>query len=632
MKLLFLRYISNRSIGESLRSSILHTGKYVYDTPESLEEKVFYWFSEDEDKLLETVLIGYDSKERRITEGWIGIAQPVADDSLKIVIDGVRPLDEKQIREIEGLYVNASKYKKNLKDVKEYLFMRELPQDILYDILYDLKDNCVHNAKKDKMFKGEYTSLERDNISCLVSEMEKNLHPLAQRSYMAKRAIGIKKPDECRSEFQRDKDRIVHSKAFRRTVDKAQVYSTHKGDHYRTRLTHTLEVNQIAKGIARSLGLHEDLVEAIALGHDIGHTPFGHEGERQLDLIMSGRLKLCREHNPENFGGFKHNYQSVKLANYVEEKYVECEGLDLTYQVLEGMLKHTKIKKCKDIDCSTCCNKCFDIDEFLIIGDKEHLYLNQPFASTLEGQVVAWADEIAQRGHDLDDGVAGRLVDINDLKEELKEYDFMAPIVSIIENSLDQIKNSKRELVDPEELLRARVTPKIMRLFIEDIAENSKKNMAEYLSTHEIHRDVIIDRHIVCFSKEMKRVVDKLEEVINLQVINSQEVNCFDGKSMYIIKKLFQAYYNNPKQLPDHTLRRIQRELKEMNIPTVDVRKGKKKEVDREILIFKGVICTENRKEDFLKQKIFMRNIADFIGGMTDNYANSRFKELYNGN
>lgn len=632
MKLLFLKYASNKNIGETLRSSVINVGKYVYNTPENLEEKVFYWFNEDEDKILETLLIGYDSKERKITEAWIGKAEPVADDSLKIVIRGLKALRNEQIKRIESLYVNASKYKKNLKDVKEYLFMRELPQDILYDILYDLKENCVHNAKKNNVFKGKYTSLKKDDIGYLVEEMEKDLHPLAQRSYMAKRAIGIKSPDESRSEFQRDKDRIVHSKAFRRTVDKAQVYSTLKGDHYRTRLTHTLEVNQIARGIARSLGLHEDLVEAIALGHDIGHTPFGHEGERQLDLIMSGKLKLCKEHNTENFGGFKHNYQSLKLANYVEEKYVECEGLDLTYQVLEGILKHTKIKKCKDEDCNACCNKCFDIDEFLIIGDKKYLYPNQTFASTLEGQVVSWADEIAQRGHDLDDGVAGKLVDINELNEELKEYDFMSPIVKIIENSLYNVKHCERELVDPKELLRARVTPKIIRLFIDDITKNSKKNMNEYVQNNEIKGDVIIHSELICFSDGMKRVVDKLEEIINLQVINSQEVNCFDGKSMYIIKKLFQAYYNNPKQLPDHTLRRIQRELKEMNIPTVDVRKGKKKDVDREILIFKGRICTENRKEDFLKQKIFMRNIADFIGGMTDNYADSRFKELYNGN
>ncbi len=631
MKVLFLKYMVDRRSGQGIKNALEMKERYLYDTPEALEDKVFYWFNSKERKNLQVLVLGYDSRTRVIMEGWLGEADLIGEDSVKISIsNGVR-LKSMQITYIENLFQNMSSYNERLQDVKSYMFMRNMTQDIFYDIIYDLRSSNLHNSKKSSLVMGKYKKLKKGDIDDIVLEVEERLHPLAQKSYMAKRAIGIKKPDKNRTEFQRDKDRIIHSKAFRRAVDKAQVYSPTKGDHYRTRLTHTLEVNQIAVSIARSLKLNEDLVEAIALGHDIGHTPFGHQGERQIDLILTGKVKLDSNHIPENLGGFKHNYQSLKLANYSEEKYLECEGLDLTYQVLEGILKHTKTKKCKNGQCSQCCERCFDIDEFLIIGDKKELYLENNFCSTMEGQIVYWADEIAQRGHDLDDGIAGKLVDIYELYDELKQYHFMNPVVEVIRESLRKIKDSKRELIDKQEMLRISVTPKIIRILINDIVNTSKKHMEDYLKKYDFNDDFIIKEEVIGFSEDGKKIIDKLEQVINLQVINSQEVNCFDGKAMYIIKKLFQAYYNNPKQLPDHTLRRIQRELKDMNIKTVDIRKDNKDAVEKEILIFKGIISTENRKNDFIKKKVFMRNIADLIGGMTDNFANARFRELYNG-
>lgn len=176
---------------------------------------------------------------------------------------------------------------------------------------------------------------------------ENGLADLAQRNEYCERAYNLRAPMQHRG--QRDYERIVHSKAFRRMVDKAQVFSASKGDYYRTRMTHTQAVSQIARGIAEGLGLNMYLTEAIALGHDIGHTPFGHQGERILDSILQGKFNIIK--NVESFsgdlsfGGFKHNYQSIRVATLLEEEYTEICGMDLSYQTLEGMLKHTKLKR-----------------------------------------------------------------------------------------------------------------------------------------------------------------------------------------------------------------------------------------------------------------------------------------------
>ena len=178
---------------------------------------------------------------------------------------------------------------------------------------------------------------------------EDGLDDLAQRNEYCERAYNLRSPMQHRGEFQRDYERIVHSKAFRRMVDIAQVFSASKGDYYRTRMTHTQAVSQIARGIAEGLGLNMYLTEAIALGHDIGHTPFGHQGERTLDSILQGKFNIIKNvgsfTGDLSFGGFKHNYQSIRVATLLEEEYTEICGMDLSYQTLECMLKHTKLKR-----------------------------------------------------------------------------------------------------------------------------------------------------------------------------------------------------------------------------------------------------------------------------------------------
>ena len=213
-----------------------------------------------------------------------------------------------------------------------------------------------------------------------------------------------------RTEYQRDRERVVNCRAFRRMVDKAQIFGAEKGDYFRTRMTHTLEVNQIAKAIAYPLNLNLDLTEAIALGHDLGHTPFGHQGERTLDEILNGSIdvgiKETQLLKDRRFGGFKHNYQSAHILTELEEKYTDFLGLNVSVQVIDGVLKHTKLKK--EINIEDFIPKAY-LDQLEIDLNQE-----QQICSTLEGQVVAIADEIAQRSHDVDDAIISGVMSIEE--------------------------------------------------------------------------------------------------------------------------------------------------------------------------------------------------------------------------
>ena len=252
-----------------------------------------------------------------------------------------------------------------------------------------------------------------DSKETKIKELEEYvLSPLAQRDQQAIRVYNNTDIGEYRNEFQRDRERVVNCKAFRRMVDKAQIFSAEKGDYYRTRMTHSLEVNQIAKAIAYALKLNLDLTEAIALGHDLGHTPFGHQGERTLNAILLGEedvgiVAKKSMFEQKCFGGFKHNYQSARILTAIEEKYVEYPGLNVSIQVVEGVLKHTRIKP-KEV----CLN------DFLSKEYIEKININMDseiqVCSTLEGQVVAVADEIAQRGHDVDDALTSGVMTIED--------------------------------------------------------------------------------------------------------------------------------------------------------------------------------------------------------------------------
>lgn len=474
-------------------------------------------------------------------------------------------------------------------------------------------------------------SVQEQNYESNKLEKNMELHPLAQKNEYCIRPLSIQQEDPYRSEFQRDRERIIHAKAYRRLVDKAQIFTSSKGDHYRTRMTHTLEVSQIARGISLRLKLNPDLTEAIALGHDIGHTPFGHQGERTIDAILKGDIDMIPDAISLKIGGFKHNYQSLRVLTYLEEKYIEHEGLDLSYQTLEGILKHTK-----------CDIKKYNIEDFLVNGNKEYLYLDvvndneKHFSVTLEGQVVAIADEIAQRGHDLDDAFASGLLSLDSFKDACAtdEMKHIRDIVASVESKVKIYKKKRRIIADEMDMIRAMLVPKILGFLIDDVAKTSLKNMNNYdLSFFKINNRV--DKRLIEFSDKGKVIVEYLEKnVISKYVINSYEVSRFDTKGEYIIKALFEAYYKNPKLLPDSMLQRLKKEFSKISVNVIDFRLDKSELVLQEVKeitqITKNQLKDSTKAEEYKKKrKILARCIADHISGMTDNYALNEYSKLF---
>lgn len=415
---------------------------------------------------------------------------------------------------------------------------------------------------------------------------EDGLDDLAQRNEYCERAYNLRAPKQHRGEFQRDYERIVHSKAFRRMVDKAQVFSASKGDYYRTRMTHTQAVSQIARGIAEGLGLNMYLTEAIALGHDIGHTPFGHQGERTLDSILQGKFNIIK--NVESFtgdlsfGGFKHNYQSIRVATLLEEEYTEICGMDLSYQTLEGMLKHTKLKRDN-----------YSLDQFISSDDaSDKLHFTQDFCSTLEGQVVAIADEIAQRGHDLDDAFSSGVMEFDDFKNYLavKKMKKLLDIVEEVNKDLTSMGEKNRRFVDKKELRNSRTVSAIVSYFINDVINCSKGKMSEYDLSEFKGNHNRVKEELICFSEETSTLNKYLETIISSKVINSPEVSLFDNNAETIISGLFKAYYNNPRLLHKGTQRKLYINLRNISENVVDFEYGNHEVIKEEF----DMITNEN--------------------------------------
>lgn len=461
---------------------------------------------------------------------------------------------------------------------------------------------------------------------------EASLHKFAQRSECCNRQYNLRKTMKHRSEFQRDYERIVHSKSFRRMVDKAQIYSAAKGDYYRTRMTHSQTVAQIARGIAEGLNVNRYLTEAIALGHDIGHTPFGHQGERTLDNILRNNIGIIKNADlyPDFFGGFKHNFQSVRVAASLEEEYSEIYGMDLSYQTLEGMLKHTKFHKKQFNN-----EKEYILKEFIDTESAEKmLHFDQEFCSTLEGQIVAISDEIAQRGHDLDDALSSGAMSFEEFKNFLtvKKIKKLEDIVNGVESDIKKSIADKHRLIDERELVNSRTVSAIISYFINDVIDNSAKMIDDYSDEAFEKNNHSIDKPLVRFSDEASMLCKYLETIITNKVINSTEVSLFDNNAATIVSGLFKAYYNNPRLLHKGTQRRIYIDTRKITQNVIDFEYGNHKIISKEIeLITKTDLNTldDEKKEEYKeKRKILVRNICDFIAGMTDTYALNEFRKI----
>jgi len=335
------------------------------------------------------------------------------------------------------------------------------------------------------------------------------LAPYAMKSCNTRGRVYKEKEHPYRSAYQRDRDRIVHSAAFRRLEYKTQVFVNHEGDYYRTRLTHTIEVSQIARTIASALRLNQDLTEAIALAHDLGHTPFGHSGEEVLNKLMS------------ESGGFNHNLQGLRVVDYLEERYPDFPGINLSWEVREGIVKHSSM---------------FD-KAFKIKGLAPHE------APTLETQVVDIADEIAYNNHDLDDGLASGLI----LEEDLKSLEIWNNLNTTILEGSKKIEESKRKYL----IIRSLINIQVTDLILQTEANIKQFKLKKYTDVKKS------DRKIVSFSPDMLRLRNPLRKFLMDNLYRHYRVVRMSTKAKRFIEELFNAYSNIPEQLPWEAQRKI---------------------------------------------------------------------------
>lgn len=360
-----------------------------------------------------------------------------------------------------------------------------------------------------------------------------------------------------RTPFQRDRDRIIHSTAFRRLKHKTQVFIAHEGDHYRTRLTHTIEVAQIARALARALRCDEDLAEAVALVHDFGHTPFGHTGEDALNDKMAA------------WGGFDHNAQSLRVVTRLERRYAEFDGLNLSWETLEGLVKHNGPL----VDANGNGLKGEVPQAILDYSELFDLELDK-FAS-LEAQCAAIADDIAYNTHDIDDGLRAGLLTFDMLEE-----------VALPASILRVVRDRYPTLDEPRighELMRRQIT-----IFVEDVIRTATARLTALCPTsaEEIHG---AKTAMVTFSDEMIPVEKELKAFLYKNIYRHEEVMRVRQGADRIVRDLFDAYFDDPRQMPE----------------------GWREGLDR--------------AEDRVKA----RHVADFLAGMTDTYAIKEHRRLF---
>ncbi len=308
-----------------------------------------------------------------------------------------------------------------------------------------------------------------------------------------------------RNEYQRDRDRIIHSAAFRRLEYKTQVFVNHEGDLFRTRLTHSLEVAQIARSIARELGLHEDLTEAIALAHDLGHTPFGHAGQTALNNCM------------QDFGGFEHNIQSLRVVDKLEQKYADFDGLNLTFETREGILKHCSLPNARRL------------------GDIGQRFLDKTMPS-LEAQLTDFSDETAYNNHDIDDGIRYGLISIDDLLK-----------IEIFRTQHD-IVNKRHPGLDDKKLIHE-IIRRMVNIMVVDLIDTSRMNIAntQLKSVADVRKQ---KQRIMAFSETMTAQKLELKQFLHKNLYQHYRVHRMTKKAADVVDSLFDAFINDLKILP----------------------------------------------------------------------------------
>ena len=313
-----------------------------------------------------------------------------------------------------------------------------------------------------------------------------------------------------RSEYQRDRDRVIHTSSFRRLKHKTQVFIYHEGDHFRTRLTHSLEVSQISRSIARYLGLNEDLCEVLSLAHDLGHTPFGHAGENVLSECMN------------NYGSFYHNIQSLRILTLLENPYDDFLGLNLSINTIDGLLKHNGPIQDKKLVLE-------------LLPDLNSYKINFGNHGSLESQISSLADDIAYNNHDIDDGLRANFFSIDELKE--------IPILqNIISETLE--KNSAK---NNYKLIR-----KLIDYMVTDLTENTKKNIHKY-NINKIEDIYNAKLSIADFTEDTKKLITNIKLFLHEKMYKHKYILKWTNKSEEVIKFLFNYYLKNYNLLENKT-------------------------------------------------------------------------------
>lgn len=364
-----------------------------------------------------------------------------------------------------------------------------------------------------------------------------------------------------RTAFQRDRDRIIHSSAFRRLKYKTQVFVYHEGDHYRTRLTHTLEVAQIARSLARALMVNEDLAEAVALSHDLGHTPFAHMGEEALKKCMDA------------LGGFDHNDQSLRVLVELEHKYPKWEGLNLTWETLEGVAKHNgpRLRKKQKPDISVLPATLYEVSQ------KTDLLLDQ--YGSLEAQIAGLADDIAYNNHDVEDGLRAGFFTLDELAE-----------MPLIGNILTRIKKTYPGL--DLSLLIAEMVREMIGEMVEDVLTESKNRLRAIAPTSP---DMIrtAEQPVIAFSEKMFNEVEELRSFLYARMYRHYSLQRIWVKVERIIPDLFNIFMNKHSLMPDQWQKKVEE--------------------------------TGGLTNDKARARI----VCDYVAGMTDRYAIREHERLF---
>jgi dGTPase len=364
-----------------------------------------------------------------------------------------------------------------------------------------------------------------------------------------------------RSEFQRDRDRIIHSSAFRRLKHKTQVFVYHEGDHFRTRLTHTIEVSQIARALARSLGLDEDLAETLALSHDLGHTPFGHTGEDTLDECMTG------------FGGFDHNAQALRVVTRLERRYAAYDGLNLTWETLEGLVKHNG--PLLDGEGQPTLKYAERGVPLAILEYNAQQDLQLATYASGEAQAAAIADDIAYDAHDIDDGLRAGLFQI----DELREVPFLDELLWEIDGRYPGLELSRRI----HELTR-----RVITRFVENVLAEGDRKIAALnpVSADEIRQ---ADHTVICFSDGITKADAEIKRFLYAHMYRHPKVMKVRAEADDVLRDLFRKFKAEPDLMPEEWR-------------------------------------TDLPKDD---EPRLARRVADYIAGMTDRYAILEHQRLF---